>query len=196
MSRTIKSLKGILADQGSNAVSILLVFVATPILIRQLGNSDYGFWMTVMQLLGYIGLVDPGLGVQVTRAIAGSEDRERLRRFLATAFYAQLCIAILFLVAGFCLGLVLNRFVALPVVAKTAYAVCYALAVVVGTGGVITAYFLAVLAGHQRLVASSILGSVQQVFGLGAGTFFVWLGAGLWALPIAYLVAGTSSLVV
>ena len=194
MTRTAKSLQGLVADQGANLVGMLSVFLATPILIHRLGESDFGFWMAVMQLLGYSGLVDPGLGLQITRAVAGQGEGGKLRQFLATAFYVQLGFALLFLAAGGGLGLVLEHAFSYPLGEQHTYRVTYLLAVGVGAVGVVTAYFLAILAGRQRLVATGVIGSLQQTVGLAVGTVAVWWGMGLLGLPIAYLLVVAAAL--
>lgn len=187
---------GLVADQGANLAAMLCVFLATPLLIRHLGQTDFGFWMTVMQLLGYIGLIDPGLGLQITRAVAGHEEPVKLREFLATAFYAQLGFALLFLIAGVCLGLALVHTVNPPPGAERAYRATYLLAVGVGAVGVVSGYFVAILAGRQRLVATGIIGCLQQTVGLAAGTVAASWGMGLLALPVAYLGVAILALVV
>lgn len=196
MTRTARSLQGLVVDQGANLASMLCVFLATPILIGTLGEADFGFWMTVMQFLGYIGLIDPGLGVQITRAVAGQEEPERLREFLATTFYAQLGFALLFLAAGVCLGPMLAHAIDFPSAAQNTYRATYLLAVGVGAIGVVTAYFLSILAGRQRLIATGVIGSLQQTVGLAAGTVAAWWGLGLLALPMTYLLVAILALVV
>jgi O-antigen/teichoic acid export membrane protein len=70
------------------AVSLVLSFFLTPIVLRQLGRSDYGLWVVITSLGAYIGLLDAGVATAVVQQIASSiavGDDERLAKILATA---------------------------------------------------------------------------------------------------------------
>jgi O-antigen/teichoic acid export membrane protein len=70
------------------AVALLLSFFLTPIVLRELGRSDYGLWVVITSLGTYIGLLDAGVATAAVQQIASSiavGDDARLGQILATA---------------------------------------------------------------------------------------------------------------
>jgi len=64
-------------------VGIATSFVMAPFLVKQLGNASYGFWELVLGLVGYLGVLDVGVGPAVVRFVAiadGSGDRAALSK--------------------------------------------------------------------------------------------------------------------
>jgi O-antigen/teichoic acid export membrane protein len=71
------------------AVNVVVAFVISPVLIRSLGNRDYGLWELVMGVIGYMGLLDLGIGqalVQFVSLADGKKDRDNLQQTISTAF--------------------------------------------------------------------------------------------------------------
>jgi O-antigen/teichoic acid export membrane protein len=65
----------ILARNAGSNVSVMLVkmgfaFVMAPVIVRALGNYDYGLWEIVLSLVGYMGMLDMGMRPAVTRYVA------------------------------------------------------------------------------------------------------------------------------
>lgn len=80
-----------------NYLAILSVtvirFVAMPILIHGLGNDRYGIYATVMGVLGYVGLLDLGIGISLTKFVAeyhARRDIRSLNEMLSTALLLYL----------------------------------------------------------------------------------------------------------
>lgn len=69
-------------------VNVVVAFVLSPILVRALGNRDYGLWELVMGVIGYMGLLDLGIGqalVQFVSLADGKDDRDSLQQTISTA---------------------------------------------------------------------------------------------------------------
>lgn len=70
-------------------INIVVAFVMSPVLIRCLGNRDYGLWELVMSFIGYMGLLDLGIGPALVRFVAvadGKQDHDDLQKTISTAF--------------------------------------------------------------------------------------------------------------
>ena len=68
-----------------------IAFIMTPVIVRSLGNHDYGIWEIGTSILGYMGLLQFGLPPAIVRYVArytALEDKESLNRLYSTA----LCI--------------------------------------------------------------------------------------------------------
>lgn len=89
-------------------VNIAVAFFLSPILLRALGNGAYGLWELIMSVVGYMGLLDLGIGSAMVRYVAvadASQDRDELAGIMSTslAFFSAVgCIAFaLFVFLGF-----------------------------------------------------------------------------------------------
>lgn len=75
-------------------VTMATAFVMAPFLVHHLGNGQYGFWELLMGLVGYLGILDLGVGPALVRHVAlalGQKNHEQLVRVVNTAFVAFLC---------------------------------------------------------------------------------------------------------
>lgn len=71
------------------AVNIVVTFIISPVLIRSLGNRNYGLWELVMSVVGYMGLLDLGIGGTLVRFVSvadGKQDKNDLQQVISTAF--------------------------------------------------------------------------------------------------------------
>jgi O-antigen/teichoic acid export membrane protein len=76
----------------------LIRFIAMPILIHGLGQDRYGIYATVMSVVGYVGLLDLGIGISLTKFVAeyyAKRDFRRLNEMLSTSLLLYLGLGIL-----------------------------------------------------------------------------------------------------
>jgi O-antigen/teichoic acid export membrane protein len=65
--------------------------VMTPIIVAQLGRRDYGLWELMLSVVGYLGILDLGMGPAVIRHVAhaqAKENPEELTRVFNTGIVA------------------------------------------------------------------------------------------------------------
>jgi O-antigen/teichoic acid export membrane protein len=77
-----------LANWLGFAVTAVVVFFMSPILVRGLGDARYGVWSLIESILAYLALCDLGIGAAVLRYVArfeGLGDRDRLNRVFSTS---------------------------------------------------------------------------------------------------------------
>ncbi len=70
-------------------INAIIMFIMTPVLIGALGNRDYGLWELVMSVMGYMSLLDLGVGGALVRFVSvadGRQDRDDLQKTISTAF--------------------------------------------------------------------------------------------------------------
>jgi len=87
---------------------LVMSFVATGVIVRELGARAYGTWSLVAAVVAYAGLLDLGLGVSLVRRIAESErgdDRASSGEamgaaLVVTAFMGVVAAALIWLLAG------------------------------------------------------------------------------------------------
>ncbi|SCY38719.1 lipopolysaccharide biosynthesis protein [Flavobacterium caeni] len=88
----------------TNGIGLLL----TPYMIRQLGDSEYGLYTLIGSLVGYISVLDLGLGNTIVRFVAkyrAEQDRPSEENFLATTMLIYGGIAAAIVAAGVALYL-------------------------------------------------------------------------------------------
>ncbi len=90
-------------------INILIMFIMSPVIVKALGNRDYGLWEMVMGVVGYMGLLDIGIGAALLRYVAVShaqKDRQELQNIISTAQVFFLAIGLIAVTAL----LLLSRF--------------------------------------------------------------------------------------
>lgn len=88
-------------------INIVVAFIMSPIIIRALGNRDYGLWELVLSVIGYMGLMDLGIGPALVRFVSiadGRKDLDDLQQTISTAFVFFVSIGTFVLLLFICLG--------------------------------------------------------------------------------------------
>src|SRR5437868_2830541 len=92
--------------------NLIVGFLLAPFIVHRLGDSGYGIWALVLQLTGYMGVVDVGLRSALVRFVSrhhAQKDTVALSELLSSTLWMYLAFA------GICLiGGVLLAFFALP----------------------------------------------------------------------------------
>jgi len=95
---------GFVTDFGGQVLLTVANFIAVPFILRFTSSSLYGFWVATLSVLGFLALTDLGLGISLTRLIAGSDRKEEGTGdpggVVSTAFYAFCVVGLLFLGLG------------------------------------------------------------------------------------------------
>lgn len=89
------------------AVSVVVAFIMSPVYIKALGNRDYGLWELVMSVIGYMGLLDLGVGPALVRFVSiadGKQDRDDLRQTISTSFAFFVVVGSVSVLIFFALG--------------------------------------------------------------------------------------------
>ena len=117
MSRVARSALNFAASTGASVVGMLAAFVATPIVLRELGADRLGAFRAATEWAGYLALLELGVAGALAPLIAqaaAAGDRERLGAILAAGARAYVRVAIWTLLAGLSLWAVLPALVRVP----------------------------------------------------------------------------------
>jgi O-antigen/teichoic acid export membrane protein len=86
-------IRNLLKNSSSNVLILLIrlsiTFVMSPIIVRALGNHDYGIWEMIMSVIGYVGILDLGMQPAIVRYVArynALSDEESLHKLYSTSF--------------------------------------------------------------------------------------------------------------
>lgn len=69
-------------------VKMGITFIMAPLIVRALGNYDYGVWEIAFSVIGYMGILDLGLMPAIVRYVAryhALDDHDELHRIFSTA---------------------------------------------------------------------------------------------------------------
>lgn len=83
----------------TNITSLIL----TPFIVRNLGQSEYGLYMLIGALVGYIAVLDFGLGNTTVRFVAkyrAENNKKDQENFLASTFIIYAIISVIVLIIG------------------------------------------------------------------------------------------------
>src|SRR5271155_6016002 len=79
--------KSVLSNWSGLTVNVLVAFWMLPFVVHRLGDTAYGIWALVLQLTGYLGVVDSGLRSALVRYISrfhAQKDETGLNRLLSS----------------------------------------------------------------------------------------------------------------
>lgn len=77
---------------------VLVRFASLPIIIHGLGDARYGIYATVMGVVSYVGLLDLGIGVSLTKFVAeyyATREFRRLNDMISTALLLYIGLGVL-----------------------------------------------------------------------------------------------------
>jgi O-antigen/teichoic acid export membrane protein len=90
--RSVKAKKNIIASFGIKGISIIIGFIFVPLLIDYLGTFEYGIWITLGSIVGWINYFDIGLGNGLRNKFAEAlaKDEKKLAQIYVSTTYAAL----------------------------------------------------------------------------------------------------------
>lgn len=150
--------RNLLSNVGGYVVSVIIGFVVAPVTIHNLGDSRYGAWILVSELIGYYGLLDLGIRGAVTYFVARTtahNEETQAKEITASAFWVLTLSGAVVFVFGLVLAalfpiLFRSKGLDLPEV-RTVIVVMSTLIAI----GLPMNIFSAVLIGHRRFDLSN-----------------------------------------
>lgn len=79
-------------------VNMVIAFILSPVMVRELGNRDYGIWEMVLSFCGYFGILELGLGPAIIRYVAREialENTAGLNRIFNCAFWGFFLVGLI-----------------------------------------------------------------------------------------------------
>lgn len=162
-------------------------FIMTPIIVKSLGNYDYGIWEIAVSVIGYMGLLQLGIPPAIVRYVARYKalgDRENLNRLFSTAFVILLAIG-----SACFLVLLIWALVAPQILSsRAADSQRYAFFLVIIAVQVMTIFcgylFQSIHEGYQRYFFTNAITAVNTLVGAAVLYYLFKQGYGLIALAL------------
>ncbi len=183
-------LRNVLSNWAGMAASMAVAFFMSPFLVHTLGDHQYGLWVLIISVTGYMGLLDVGLRVSVVKYVSqlsALRDFEGLNRVASTALAIYGSVGVLIVLITLGIEVFFSRVFSIDGPdAETARAVLL-LAGLNVAATLVVSIPAGVLAGLQRYDKSAAAGIATLVFRTAAIVGFVYGGFGIVALATAHL---------
>jgi len=169
-----------------------ITFVLSPFLVHHLGDARYGLWGVIGSIVGYLGLMDLGIRVGVTRFTARYEatgDRESTIRLLSTALTLFGVVGLLAIAAGAVISLNIERFLHTTPANLREGSTALFIAGITMAFSLISGVYGAVIGGLQRFALLNGIDLSVEILRAGATFILLSLGGGLVTLALIQLVA-------
>lgn len=180
----------VVTNWGAVLFGMAISFVLSPFLVHHLGDARYGLWGVIGSIVGYLGLLDIGIRVGVTRFVARHDatgDREATNRLVSTALGLFGVAGIIAVIAGTVISLNLHRFVQTPSdYFREASIAVFVAGMAMGVS-LVTSVFGAVIGGLQRFDLLNAIDLTAEVLRAAAMFYFVGHGGGLITLAVLQL---------
>lgn len=177
------------------AVTMVLAFFVTPIIVRGLGDEAYGIWTLVVQATSWFTVLDLGVNTAIIRYISRAEARGDVRgaRAVFSASLALFCgMALVALVGTLVIAPWLTDSVKLDTTPRT---VVFAVLMIVGCEvaiGLVLSVFQASLKARQAFVRVNAIGIFGRLVKNAAIVALLLSGHGL--VPMALAAIGSTVL--
>src|SRR5690554_197791 len=89
-------------------VKLAITFIMTPVFVHNLGKYDYGLWVMIGAVIGYMGILDLGLRPAISRYAAkhlAEQDEVALQSVYVSAFAFMTIVGVLLFLFFFLWGI-------------------------------------------------------------------------------------------
>lgn len=201
MSRAKSAFWGSVSSQLFMIISMLLSIIITPLILKFLNKEEYGFYTILFQIVGYLTMLDFGLGGAIARFLAanrGEEDSSKLaiNKIISTSFFTYSVLGALVILAGFCLTPLIPQFINMgPDLGDVAVSITLTLSVFVGLQFPLRV-FSSIFYAHQKQLLSNIMGFTISFLNSTLPVLFLYLNQGLWSFVYTNIICSILSIIV
>lgn len=145
----------------------LIPFIYTPIMLRLLGQAEYGLYGIAHSIMGYIGLLNFGIGGAIVRYLAkyrAEGDREQEERVAGLFIKIYSAICGLILVAGFLFAANIEIYSRSLTAAETETLRILVMFMTLNTAVFLPfSVFSSVVIAHERYIFSKLVGMLSSI---------------------------------
>jgi len=191
MNRTSAFLKGFASTTAQKILTKLIGLIVTPIVLTYLDKTEYGIWIIIGSLLGYMGLMDFGVTGATSAIVSKSNTKEnehRINIVINNAFVLQSIIGLLIIAVGFIVSFYFPHIFNMGDYSKEDAWLVFVMAII-GYGISFPPKSLKGLIRARQMIALSVwLEFFLFVLTTLLNLYLLHLGFGLLALPIGTIV--------
>lgn len=162
-------LRGLVSSYGLIGFNLLFTLISVPLALHYLSKSEFGIWALVVQLTGYLLLLDLGVSSSLARLLADHKD-EKSNPEYASLFYSSFIVAalqaVLMILCGASLTVILPALANIPTELENEFRRLFLLQTVVYAFSLATRPLASPLFAHQRLDVSNLAGGLGLILNL------------------------------
>ena len=187
-SHSNRFLSGLVSGYGSIAANVIFTMTSVPLALHYLEKEQFGLWALAVQINGYLGLLDLGMGTAVSRFLADHKDN------VNDGEYGSLLITggLVFTLQGAAvavIGFIFSRFAAsvfsIPTELADSFAGVLALLAALGGFSIAMKSIGSPLWAFQRMDVINLCSSVGLLLNLPLMWLGFHFGLGIYSLALA-----------
>lgn len=184
----------------SMGISYVFAFLVTPLIIRKLGQSEYGVYSLMGTFSSYLTLFDMGIGATIIRYVAKYRQEKKnseLSNFLAVTFLVYLFLAILVAGVSFVLYHQLPLIFAKSLTSKEIEEckIIFTFTVLNVIVSLLSTVFTAALSGYERFVIPRLISLIGLVLRILANIAILFVSPTAVVLTLTTVLFGVLSTV-
>ena len=182
-------------------LNMLSSIVVTPLILKFLNKEEYGFYVILFQIIGYLSILDLGLGGAVTRSLAsnrGDDESSKLaiNKIISTSFFTYSFLGAIVIILGFCLAPFMPQYFKMqPALSAIAIPITLTLSIFIGLQFPLKV-FGSIFYAHQRQLLSNTVGSCLALLNTILPVVFLYFGQGLWSFVYTNIACSLISVLV
>ncbi len=191
MSRKRTAFIGFFADAGGMFFIQALSLVAIPFYLQYFSNSDYGYWIIISSVIGWLGLADFGIGTAISRfflkavsSFRKEQNSDQVNKVASSSLMLFILIATLLLIIGFSLSTFLPVWFNVEAEKVWLFLVSFLIVVVSTALNIPFAIFGAMLEAQQKIVINRNIQTIGALFQLMVSVLLVIFLKSIVALAI------------
>jgi O-antigen/teichoic acid export membrane protein len=193
MSRVKSAFFGSLSSHVFMILNMLVSIVATPLILKFLDREEYGFYVILFQIIGYLSVLDLGLGGAITRSLASNRGEDEvsklaINRIVSTSFFTYSFLGAVVIILGFCFAPIMPKYFAMhSALSAIAVPITLTLSIFIGLQFPLKV-FGSIFYAHQRQLLSNTVGFSITLLNTILPVILLYLGQGLWSFVYTNIV--------
>jgi O-antigen/teichoic acid export membrane protein len=192
MSRLKKFSRNLAASYLQLGVNVVYSLVSIPLILHWLPRAEFGLWAVLVQLMGYVSIIDLGMTSAVARLLVDHKDERAGGNYgslVKTAFFVSIVQGLIILAAVALAAPVLTHLMKVPVEYQSTFII------LLRAQGAITAFTFALrplgltLEAHQRMDVLAYYTMFSLVSQLGLLILFLIKGCGIYSFIYANIIS-------
>ncbi len=179
---------------GGMLIIQLLSLALIPFYLKYLSLSDYGYWLVISSIIGWIGLADFGIGFAVTRffikAVSGVKENSTVNQVANTSLFLFLIVSIFFLVIGVSVAPFFKQWFHIDDIVFKTFSIAFLITLVNSTIMIPFAMFSGILEAKQKIALNRNIQTLSLITQFISSIAFVLIYKSIIGLALS-LLAGT-----
>lgn len=166
---------------AKGVVSILVSLVSVPLILRSLGQEDYGLYMMLAGVVALLAFLNASMTVSTQRYLSvsfGEKSEDRVNSIFTVSIVLHIAISLVILaLLELCCPILFGGFLNIPEGRETACAVVYQMLALSMVMTIITVPFTALLNAKENMLVFSLISISENILRLILAVGLLYYGA-------------------